>query len=104
MLNLKDIAKRFFLSFPNIKSKDVASLFRVSEATVSEWKAGKRAIPNDVLAYVVGRDHVSWDWLLEGRGPVQAGNAGPDPNVLLVGQWQKNGVMRKVHIQIYEDD
>lgn len=70
MFDKKAINERFFSFFVGQKQADLMKLFDVSQATISQWQTCRKQVPWEKLQYLVEREGLTWDWLLEGRGPM----------------------------------
>ncbi len=69
MIDTMGINRRFFACYNDKSRKDLEILFSVTHSTVSQWVLHTRQVPWAKLRYLVDEKHISWDWLIDGRGP-----------------------------------
>ena len=73
MLNWQEIILRIYDLYEVKTQKSLAECLGVTRGLVSRWHMkdeSKRCIPTwETMAKIVTEKQVSWDWLLEGRGP-----------------------------------
>lgn len=67
-IDYDSLPERFFSLF-TVSMYQLAKDFGVKQPQVSAWNTGKEKIPWKWLEYAVDTHGVTWDWLLEGRGP-----------------------------------
>jgi hypothetical protein len=68
-IDYKGLPNRFFSFFAGRTQISLAKEFNLKQPQLSAWKTGKEKIPWERLESVVDSHGVTWDWLLEGRGP-----------------------------------
>lgn len=73
LFNWKEITDRIFEAYDNPKPIELGRMLGIDRATVSKWtsedKKTRRHPALEHLGKVVAEKNVTWDWLLEGRGP-----------------------------------
>ncbi len=69
MFDKKAINERFFSFFAGRKQAELMALFAVKQATISQWQNHRKQVPWEKLQYLVEKERITWDWLLEGREP-----------------------------------
>jgi transcriptional regulator with XRE-family HTH domain len=69
LLNFNEIAERYFSLYGNFSQKVLAESIGVSQPAINNWRKGRKKVPWDKLIRAVRDHNVTWDWLLEGRGP-----------------------------------
>ncbi len=51
------------------KQAALMHLFNVTQSTISNWRTCRKMVPWEKLKYLVEKEQITWDWLLEGREP-----------------------------------
>jgi hypothetical protein len=69
MLNWNEIADRFFSCHAGKNTAELLELFGTNKFSLSKWKSYDEKVPMKHLDKTVETEGVTWDWLLEGRGP-----------------------------------
>lgn len=71
MFDKMAISNRFFSCYPGKSRRDMARIFGVCKATVTEW-AREGNVPWSKLKCLSDSQAVSWDWLLDGMEPKES--------------------------------
>jgi len=70
MLNCEEIVKRLFLLYGVSTQTALSEKIGVKQTLISRWIKDPVRRPSwDTMEKVVADKNVTWDWLLEGRGP-----------------------------------
>jgi transcriptional regulator with XRE-family HTH domain len=69
MFDRHGINKRFLSFFADKSQADLMALFDVGQSAVSSWHTDRKQVPWEKLRYLVKKEHVTWDWLLDGKKP-----------------------------------
>lgn len=73
MLNWQEIISRIYELYDVKTQSSLAEALGVTRGLVSRWHMkdeSKRRIPTwETVAKIVADKNITWDWLLEGRGP-----------------------------------
>jgi transcriptional regulator with XRE-family HTH domain len=69
VLNHKEIVIRIFEIYETSKQIDLVAQLGIDKATINKWVKGTRLPTLEHFEKIVIEKNVTWDWLLEGRGP-----------------------------------
>ena len=69
MLDKHAIYMRFIECYPTETPYELAQKFGIDHSLAYQWREGKAPVPWYRLKMLVNEQGISWDWLLEGKGP-----------------------------------
>jgi DNA-directed RNA polymerase specialized sigma subunit len=75
MFDTATINQRFLSFFEGLTHKEIAAILEVGPSAVSSWQVNRKQVPWKKLKWLVDKEGICWDWLIEGRGAMSWDNS-----------------------------